>query len=1300
MCKMMRFFCFIRLFQNFSFWKSSLRFISIILLLLILGCQKYSVPANQEFTEFFDFRKIPGVTQDEVQAIEAIRAHVLNGRGHFVYGMVPGTVSFLDPDGNVRGFSALFCEWLTVLFDIPFKAELVPWDEFLQRLENFRIDFTGLMTATEQRRQTFFMTTEIAINTVKYFRLADSTPLEVIAAQRLLRYGFIEGSITLDQVIVHLEPGTFEAVLAGNTDEIHRMLHSGEIDAFINDNVAEASFDIFGDVIARDFLPLIHSPVSLSTQNPALSPIISVVQKALDAGVFPHLFGLYGNGYQEYMKNKLFLQLSEEERRYLLDNPVVPAVIDALNYPVSFFNQHYGEWQGIALDVLNEVEMLTGFSFEVINTPGTQWYDLSRMIEEGEASVFGELYRTEEIEARFLWPQNTVFTNYPALLSRMEFRDIMVSEVLFLKVGVIENHASTEMFYRWFLGHTNTVQFSDIDAAFRALTSGEIDLLMSTQSRLLMQTHLYEQPGYKVNIMFDFPFESTFVFNRDEAILCSIFDKALALTDTKGITDRWMRRTFDYRSVVAEAQRPWLIGSSVLLLSILALIVVFFERSLRSGKRLEKIVKDRTRDLQLQTSLLSAVFDSSPDFLFCKDLESRYIRCNDSTKNIFRVRVNDIVGRTDAQAYEILPHIVEEFIREDQQVIRERKPFVFEGAIQQSDSERTTFIETTKAPLILNGEVIGVVGIARDITKRREMEEAALAASRSKSTFLANMSHEIRTPMNSIIGFSELAMDGETSLKTKEYLGKILQNAEGLLLIINDILDLSKVESGRIELESIPFDMHELLNNCRSVIMPMAIEKGIIVHFYAEPSIGKMPLGDTTRLRQILVNLLSNAVKFTNKGMIKLLAEIKEKTDTTVTMRFEVKDSGIGMTTEQIEKIFEPFTQADADTTRRFGGTGLGLAIAKSMVELMGGMLYVESIVGVGSKFSFELCFETIDVINEEIKYRRILFNELEKPVFDGEVLLCEDNVMNQQVIYEHLERVGLKIVIAENGKIGLETVKKRLESGKKQFDLIFMDIHMPVMDGLEAAAKIIELNTGVPIIALTANIMSSDREMYMTSGMNDYVGKPFTSQELWRCLIKYLKPVSWKLVNGVLRTQAETELRYKSVKTFLKDNRNKYSEIEEAVNSGNIKLAHRLAHNLKGNAGQLGKTLLQDAAGAVEKNLENNLNLVTGEQLKILETELEAALAQFTAELGSGFPYSHEQENGADKLTDAKSALELIEKTEGLLEMGSPECRELSGELRRLSVDEERKELLIQQIEDLDFDSALVTLAELKKEI
>jgi len=267
------------------------------------------------------------------------------------------------------------------------------------------------------------------------------------------------------------------------------------------------------------------------------------------------------------------------------------------------------------------------------------------------------------------------------------------------------------------------------------------------------------------------------------------------------------------------------------------------------------------------------------------------------------------------------------------------------------------------------------------------------------------------------------------------------------------------------------------------------------------------------------------------------------------------------------------------------------------------------------------------------------------------------------------------------------------------------MDIHMPVMDGIEAATKILELDAGIPIIAMTANIFSSDRQMYKESGMNDCVGKPFTSHELWRCLLRYLNPVSWQSVNGNGHTNVEGDLRYALLKSFYKDHQNRAAEIETAINTGDIKLAHRLAHTLSSTAGQLGKTNLQRASANLEHHLKNGKNLVTKEELKVFGAELDTVLAQFSLELKDSSQKKAEvskaQSRDSREQFDAKSALELFAKLEPLFKRGDPECLNSINDLERVPGSEDRLiTRLIQQMENFDFDQALDTLAKLKKKI
>jgi CheY-like chemotaxis protein len=439
------------------------------------------------------------------------------------------------------------------------------------------------------------------------------------------------------------------------------------------------------------------------------------------------------------------------------------------------------------------------------------------------------------------------------------------------------------------------------------------------------------------------------------------------------------------------------------------------------------------------------------------------------------------------------------------------------------------------------------------------------------------------------------------------------------LHIINDILDISKIESGIIEMENTPFDIYEIFLRCRSIILPDIKSKGLDLLVHAEPLNGKKLVGDQVRLYQAFMNLLSNAVKFTKNGKVEFSALVKSQDEDKATLFFEVKDSGIGMSSAQIKKVFDPFIQADSSTTRNYGGTGLGLTITKSIVELMGGILKVESTPGVGSTFSFEVIFDTVDT--PEGMYDTGTLEKLEKPRFEGLILICDDNPLNAELICEHLSRVGLKTIVAENGRIGVDLVKERKQKGEKPFDMVFMDIFMPVMDGTEAAIEINIVEPDVPIVAMTANIMVNDLMTYRKYGMPDYLGKPFSSQNLWRVLLRHLTPIEDEAAgDGELTTEGELdqenfELQEMLKKGFVKNNSNRYAEIVEALENDDIKLAHRIMHTVKGNAAMIGMERLRVISTELEVLLKDEKLPIPDEKLSHFKEELDRVLTELETE-------------------------------------------------------------------------------------
>ena len=594
---------------------------------------------------------------------------------------------------------------------------------------------------------------------------------------------------------------------------------------------------------------------------------------------------------------------------------------------------------------------------------------------------------------------------------------------------------------------------------------------------------------------------------------------------------------------------------------------------------------------------------------------------------------------------------------------------------------------------------------------RRDQE-----ASKMKSTFLANMSHEIRTPLNGVVGFAELALDEPgISGNVENYLNKIKVSAESLLDIISDVLDISKIEAGLIKLEKEPFSLHEVLRECETIVSQRAAEKGVMLYFYAEPMLAERLIGDRARLKQILLNLLSNAVKFTNIGIVKVLTNAEETLGGRLRVHFEVKDSGIGMSPEQIKKVFAPFTQADDSTTRKYGGTGLGLSITKSLIELMGGALEVESAPGIGSKLGFSLDFECSLAPAGQPGFAAQPAGERPRPSFSGEVLVCEDNTINQQVIAEHLSRVGLTVTIAANGKLGLDQVKSRLLTGRP-FDLILMDIHMPVMDGLEAARRILETGLTTPIVALTANVMSNDREKYLSQGMSGYLAKPFTAHELWDCLYRHLpsapsladipspspgpapgrrsggnRAASPSVINqalGLERAADDPGLYQRLQENFLQDQSGASEKFRQALEAGDVKLAHRIVHTLKSVASTIGALRLAEVARDLEQALADDRAPGPLDPTRL--TELEAALTDVLAELMLMRSAEEQKEPGLN----LARARELVGRLEPLLRNGNPDSLEYREEAAAaLAPFGETCRLLINQISDYDFELALETL-------
>jgi two-component system sensor histidine kinase/response regulator len=755
------------------------------------------------------------------------------------------------------------------------------------------------------------------------------------------------------------------------------------------------------------------------------------------------------------------------------------------------------------------------------------------------------------------------------------------------------------------------------------------------------------------------------------------------------------------------------------------------ERKL-AEKELAAYREDLEKQIELRTSELMKIHNQLIETQFAMDTVGIGIHWVDATSGRF-IHVNDyaakLLGYTQEELLQrtvsdIDPHFPAAAFREINERVRQAGFLKFETEQLRRDGTLVPVEMTVYHRPEVAGTPPRMISFMQDITERkqaerdlREAKATAEAANMAKSAFLANMSHEIRTPLNAILGLNHLMQAGALTQEQGERLQKMEVASRHLLSIINDILDLSKIEAGRLELETGNFHLSAVIDNVASMIRESAQKKGLSLEVDPD-GVPHWLRGDVTRLRQALLNFASNAVKFTERGSIAIRAQLLDDREGKLKVRFEVRDSGIGLSPEQQSRLFQNFQQADSSTARKYGGSGLGLALTKRLVEMMGGEVGADSTAGEGSTFWFTVVLQHGHgpmpklTAPESTLAAELRLREGHR---GARILLAEDNPINIEVVQQMLHAAGLDVVVAQNGRIALE------KAGAGPFDLILMDMQMPEMDGVEATRSIrfLPAHASTPILALTANAFAEDRRACLEAGMNDVLTKPVEPAQLYEALSHWLPSVSRKRVDeqasdqdasteadmaqlrrfegidvdrGLMFLSGRADKYLKVLQQFIQSNGVEIASFDHRIAAGERDAAQRVAHSLKGSTGILGLVRMNDIATRLDLCLKDTQALGPNrDEVERLVAGLKQAWADLLAAVSS-------TRIGAGPTVDPVLLREVIDQLVSLLEQ---------NDMAALNHVKEHDDLLhaalghnhstvAEQIKSFDFGEALATLRKL----
>jgi PAS domain S-box-containing protein len=877
------------------------------------------------------------------------------------------------------------------------------------------------------------------------------------------------------------------------------------------------------------------------------------------------------------------------------------------NYPPYSFINENGVEVGYDVDVIKAIMQEIGFEVEF---RFDHWDTILYRLANGEIDVIASIVYSESRENQydFTFP---LHTEYYSIFAKKETKINDIFDLESKRPAYFKGDISNEIFLKPIGLLSDSVPVKSLPEAFGLIKSGKCDYVVAPYP---LGMKIIKEKGFK-NIEAKKPQIIPSVYclavNEGNFRLLAQLNTGIGRLSRSGELERIYNKWVKYQRKDDQYKNRYKYSIIVLVvISAISLLLLIFWYSLK------KTVTKKTLQIKDAEEIYQKVFNSVDDVLLVFNRSGIIVDANHKVLQLYNLSYDEIIGKRYVDIIsdnnkELFQGIVDSYVSET---------INFSGEVKSFDGERTRWFKVRAVRLKLDREE-RYMAVFQDITDVKlsiinleEAKELADEANKAKNTFLATISHEIRTPLNAIIGYTNLLQKTKLDKKQQDYNQKINVSGELLLNLVNDILDLTKMDAKKLILNNEPFNLSEVINLVCEVIRFKAKEKGLNFTIEIEEGLPKTLNGDELRLSQILLNILSNAIKFTHQGdiSIKVFQENLANRDEVIIL-FSIKDTGIGISFENQEKLFKPFEQAQNSNKKKYGGTGLGLAITKQLVDLLGGEIVFVSSVGAGSIFNISIPFKVF--CGKEIDKAKVDDSNGESNCLQGiSVLMVEDNEFNAEILMTQLLERNLKVTHAASGAKAIELLSKQ------SFHVILMDIEMPDMDGFETTQKIRTLNIAqIPIIALSAHSLDPDREKAFELGMDMYLSKPVKIEKLLSTIHEsvhnhlIIAKQSFDINKGIAFFENDEEMFKRAAKRF-HDN---YKDIPNnllAYNKTNIEELKSIAHNLKSAAKMIGAPYLSEMSKELEEHIRSCKEHIDLKDVKNLKDELKKVLMSINA--------------------------------------------------------------------------------------